>query len=86
MGQDSSVNKVNDFGLDDRSSIPGRGRVISLRHRVQTGSGTTQSPFQCLSLVKWLEPEADHSSPPSAEVKNAWKFTSIPPYIFLGDA
>jgi hypothetical protein len=27
--------------------------------------------------------EADHSPPPSAEVKNAWSYTSTPQYIFM---
>jgi len=31
--------------------------------------------------VKWPGHEADHASPPSAEVKNAWGFTSTPPHF-----
>jgi hypothetical protein len=31
--------------------------------------------------IKWLWYEADHSPPSSAEVKNEWSFTSIPPYV-----
>jgi hypothetical protein len=27
--------------------------------------------------------KADHSSPSSAEVKNAWSCTSTPPYVFM---
>jgi hypothetical protein len=27
--------------------------------------------------------EADHSSPSNAEVKNAWNYTSTPPYVFM---
>jgi hypothetical protein len=27
--------------------------------------------------------EADHSPPSSAEVKNAWSYTSTPPYVFM---
>jgi len=27
--------------------------------------------------------EADHPSPHSAKFKNAWNYTSIPPYIFM---
>jgi hypothetical protein len=27
--------------------------------------------------------EADHSSPTSAEAKNIWIYTSIPPYAFM---
>jgi hypothetical protein len=28
-------------------------------------------------------PEADHSPPSRAEVKNAWSYTSIPPYVYM---
>jgi hypothetical protein len=57
-----------------------------------TVSGTvlkpTQSPFQwlpgALSLrVKRPGREADHSSPSSAEVKNAGSYTSTPQYVFM---
>jgi hypothetical protein len=27
--------------------------------------------------------EADHSPPPSVEVRNAWSYTSTPPYVFM---
>jgi hypothetical protein len=30
-----------------------------------------------------LELETDQKSPPSAEVKNAWIYTSTPPYAFF---
>jgi hypothetical protein len=37
-----------------------------------------------LSLgVKWPGHEADHSPPFSAEVKNAWSYTSTPPIRFM---
>jgi hypothetical protein len=37
-----------------------------------------------LSLgVKRPRREADHSPPSSAEVKNAWSYTSTPPYVFI---
>jgi hypothetical protein len=50
--------------------------------------GPTQSPIQrvpeALSLgIKRPEREADHSLPSSAEVKNAWIYTSIPRYVFM---
>jgi hypothetical protein len=49
----------------------------------RTGLGPTQPPIQwvprALSLgVKRPGREADHSPPSSAEVKNAWSYTSIP--------
>jgi hypothetical protein len=37
-----------------------------------------------LSLgVKWSRREADHPPPSSAEVKNAWSYTSTPQYILM---
>jgi hypothetical protein len=33
--------------------------------------------------VKRPRREADHSPPSSAEVKNAWSYTSTPPYVFM---
>jgi hypothetical protein len=50
----------------------------------RTALGPTQPPFQWLSGalslgVKRLVRGADHSPPSSAEVKNAWSYTSIPP-------
>jgi hypothetical protein len=58
-----------------------------------TASGTvlgpTQPPIQwvpgVLSLgVKRPGPEADHSPPSSAEVKNKWSYTSTPPIRLHG--
>jgi hypothetical protein len=48
----------------------------------------TQPPIQWvqgfLSLgVKRPVREADHSSPSSTEVKNAWSYTSTPQYVFM---
>jgi hypothetical protein len=33
--------------------------------------------------LPWLGREAYHSPPPSTEVKNAWSYTSTPPYVFV---
>jgi len=61
------------YGLDDRDSIPGRYKVLSLLHRVQTISAPNQ-PIKCvpgtLSLgTERPRREADHSPLSSAEVK-----------------
>jgi hypothetical protein len=50
--------------------------------------GPTQPPIQwvpgALSLgVKRPGREADHSLPSSAEIKDAWSYTSTPQYVFL---
>jgi hypothetical protein len=55
--------------------VPTGARNFSPHHRVQTGSGAhlascTRGPFP--------GDEADHSPPSSAEIKNAWSYTSTP--------
>jgi len=30
--------------------------------------------------VKWLEHDTDYSPPTSAEIKNMWSYTAIPPF------
>jgi hypothetical protein len=54
----------------------------------RTALGPTQPPIKwvpgTLSLgVKRPGHEADHSPPSSAEVKNAWSYTSTPQYVFM---
>jgi hypothetical protein len=54
----------------------------------RTALGSTQPPIQWvpggLSLgVKQPQYEADHSPPSSAEVKNAWSYTSTPQYATM---
>jgi hypothetical protein len=55
---------------------------FSLQHRVQAGSGAHPALYRmCISdslEVKRTGREADHSPPSSAEVKNAWSYTSTP--------
>jgi len=60
-----------------------RGSDFFLRHRVYTGSGAYPASYVIRtgnSFPDGKRPglEADHSSPPSAEVKNAWSYKSTP--------
>jgi hypothetical protein len=62
---------------------------LSLHHRVQTGSGA--HPAYYLTDTRGFFPgvkrsgrEADHSSPSSANVKNAWSYISTPPIRLQG--
>jgi hypothetical protein len=70
-------------------SSPGRGWEFFFFTTVSKPAlGTTQPPIQwvtrALSMgVKWLRREADHSLPSSAEVKNAWSYTSPPQYASM---
>jgi hypothetical protein len=61
---------------------------FSLRHRVQTGSGSHPASYlmgtgSFSPALKWPEREADHSPPSSVEVKNVWSRTFIPEYLFM---
>jgi len=57
--------------------------IFSLRHCIQTGTGATLPhilwvPGALTPGVKHPGHEPDHSPPCSAEVKNAWRYTSTP--------
>jgi hypothetical protein len=61
---------------------------LSLYHRVQTGAGAQLASFTMRtggSLPGLKRPgcETVYSQPSSTEVKNAWSYTSTPPYVFL---
>jgi hypothetical protein len=77
------------YGLDDLVSISIRASDgFSLRHRVQTGSGTHPTSYpmgieRFSPRVKWPGSEVVHSPPSIAEVKNAWNYTSTPLYVFM---
>jgi hypothetical protein len=79
-------------GPDDRGSrvrFPAGAGNFSLHHGVQNGSGVHPVSYPMdtggLSLgVKRPGREADHSPPSSAEVKNAWSYTSTPPIHLHG--
>jgi len=55
----------------------------------RSAPGPTQPPIQCVPGapsvgVKRQGCEADHSSPSSAEIMNAWNYTSTPPIRLHG--
>jgi len=80
------------YGLHDRGSIPYRsndGIFLSSPTASKPALGPTQPPIQWvpgpISLrIKRPGNEADHSSPPSAEDRNAWSYTSTPPIRIHG--
>jgi hypothetical protein len=82
---------TKDYGLDDwiMVRIPAGGGNFSLRHRVQTGSGAHQTSYTMGNGGSFLEinrpwHEADHSPPPSAEVKECVEYTPTPPIRLHG--
>jgi hypothetical protein len=89
--RDSSVCIATDYRLDDQ-----RGREFESRyvhkflflHVVQTGSGVHPTSYKMgtggsFPGVKRQGREAEHSPPPSAEVKKMWIYTSTPPHVFM---
>jgi hypothetical protein len=79
------------YGLNDRVSgvrFPTGAGNFSLFHRVQTGSGAHPAPYPMGIADPSLEVkrpwrEADNSSPSVAEVKNVWRCTFTPQYVFI---
>jgi hypothetical protein len=72
--------------VDDRGPIPGRAMMefFLFATALRQPLGPTQPPIQwvpwALSLrLKRPEREADYSPLSSAEVKNAWSYTTTPP-------
>jgi hypothetical protein len=64
-------------------------RNFSPHHRVQTGPGAHPASYPMGTTgsfpgVKLPVRESDHSPPSSAEVKNAWSYTSIHPIRLHG--
>jgi hypothetical protein len=80
------------YGLDDRSSrvrLPAGAGNFSLRHHVQTGSRAHPASYPVGIRGSFLGGkaagnEADDSPPSSAEVNNAWRYTSTPPIRLHG--
>jgi hypothetical protein len=78
------------YGLDDRGFESRQGLGIFLFTTASRPTlGPTQPPIQwvpgALSLGKeWSGREADHLPPSSAEVTNAWSYTSTPPIRLHG--
>jgi hypothetical protein len=59
---------------------------FSFHYRVHTGFGAHPASYPMGtrgSFPRGKAAGADHSSPPSAEVKNAWSYTTIPQYSLM---
>jgi hypothetical protein len=55
----------------------------SHRRNVQAGSGVHPASYPVGTGVHSSRRQPDHSPPSSAEVKNAWSFSSTPPYVCM---
>jgi hypothetical protein len=86
---ESSVGIALSYRLDDRGFDSRQGLGTFLSTTVSRPAlGPTQPPIQWLSEalslgLKRPGSENDHSPPSSAEVKNAWSYTSNPAYAFV---
>jgi hypothetical protein len=62
---------VSDYGLGDRGSIPGGGKIFPVASVSRPALRPTQPPVQWVPGVK-ARPgrDADHSPPSSAELEN----------------
>jgi hypothetical protein len=74
--------------LRGRSSSPGRVKNFLFSKSPRPALGSTQPPIQWVAGVHSLGVkrsgnEADHSPPPSAEVKKMCIYKSTPPYAFM---
>jgi hypothetical protein len=56
--QDSSVGIVRGYGLDGRSSIPGRGKDFPVFHSIHTGSGAHLASYPMSTRALSLEGKA----------------------------
>jgi len=75
------------YGLDEFESRQGQ-EFFLLATASRPALVPIQPPIQWVPGaltpgVKWTGLEADHSPPPSAEVKNTWSYISTPPYVFM---
>jgi hypothetical protein len=84
----SSVSIVTELRTGRLWFYPRYGQgYFTLRYHVQTGSAANPAHHM---ITRALSPgvdrsgyEAEHSLPSSAEVKNAWSFTSISSYVLM---
>jgi hypothetical protein len=85
MSRNISVGIVTGYRIDDRSSIPDRGRyLLPLRQHVQTDSvDQPKSNRRSFPGGKRPEREADLSPLTNAEVKNTRSPTSTPRHVFM---
>jgi hypothetical protein len=80
-----SVGIATGYGLDDRVSITGKGWEFFSSPPLCPDQlwRPPNFPIHWVPAVASPGGKADHSSPSSAEVKNAWSYTSIPQYVFM---
>jgi hypothetical protein len=69
---------VMGHGLDDRDSIPDRGKFSLFSTESGLALGATQTRIQMLPEIKRQGREGDHSPPSRAKVDNGGAITPLP--------
>jgi hypothetical protein len=80
---DSTVGVATGYGLDDRCSNPGIGKIFLFSTAFKPALGPTQPTIQRIPEalspgIMWPGREADHPPPSSAEVKNGGAIPPVP--------
>jgi hypothetical protein len=78
-----AVGIATSYGLDGQGSNPNRGKILLFSTAFTQAVGPTQPPMLWIleatyPRVKQLGCEADHSPPPTAEVKNGGATRPLP--------
>jgi hypothetical protein len=89
--ESSSVGTATGYEVDDRATgiqFLAEARKLLFSTMSRQALGSTQPHIQCkrgtFSLkIKWLGCEANHSPPSTADIKNAWIYSSTPPNTFM---
>lgn len=74
--RDSSCSIVARLLMDDQGSFLGSSRVVYSPQRLGALSAYPMGPGALSSAIKTPGLKANHSPPSSAEVGNAWRYTS----------
>jgi hypothetical protein len=72
---------VFDGGLCDFNDVESSGSVIT--EFVSFIVSDRNNIYQDVLVKNRARSEADHSPPSSADVKNSWRYTSTPQYVFM---
>jgi hypothetical protein len=72
-----------DVDINERKRKPQARSLTLLWVETWTGSGVHPTPFVMCVVIIRPGYEANHSCPSSAEVKNAWSYTSIHPDVSM---
>jgi hypothetical protein len=84
----TTVTRLRTWQKKTQDLNPSKAKMFIFSTASTQALGSTQLPIQWVQEkfylgVRALGRESDYSPPSSAEVKNAWSYTSNPPYFFM---